>query len=61
MPLEVESILKSLKYGKASGPNGLNNCVLNELSIEQLSPFRSLFNQSLNHVVFPAELQRRSR
>ena len=27
-PLEVESILKTLKLGKASGPNGLNNRVL---------------------------------
>ena len=30
-PLEVESILKTLKPGKASGPNGLSNRVLKEL------------------------------
>ena len=26
--IEVESVLKSLASGKASGPNGLNNCIL---------------------------------
>ena len=53
-PLEVESILKTLKLGKASGPNGLNNRVLKELSIELSSPLCSLFNQSLQRGVFPA-------
>ena len=53
-PLEVESILKTLKLGKASGPNGLNNRVLKELSKELSSPLCSLFNQSLRHGVFPA-------
>ena len=47
-PLEVESILKTLKLGKASGPNGLNNRVLKELSKELSSPLCSLYNQSLN-------------
>ena len=46
-PLEVESILKTLKLGKASGPNGLNNRVLKELSKELALPFCSLFNESL--------------
>ena len=53
-PLEVESILKTLKPGKASGPNGLSNRVLKELSNELSSPFCSLFNQSLHSGVFPA-------
>ena len=53
-PLEVESILKTLKLGKASGPNGLNNRVLKELSVELSSPLCSLFNQSLHRGVFPA-------
>ena len=53
-PLEVESILKTLKLGKASGPNGLNNRVLKELSKELSSPLCSFFNQSLHHGVFPA-------
>ena len=33
-PLEVQSILKSLPSGKASGPNGLGNCILRKLSSE---------------------------
>ena len=51
-PLEVESILKTLKLGKASGPNGLNNRALKELSKELSSPLCYLFNQSLQHGVF---------
>ena len=51
-PLEVLSVLKTLKTGKASGPNGLKNRILKELSKEISSPFCSLFNQSL-HIVFP--------
>ena len=31
---EVESVLKSLAVGKASGPNGLSNRILRELSKE---------------------------
>ena len=53
-PLEVESILKTLKLGKASGPNGLNNRVLKELSKELSLPFSSLFNESLQRGIFPA-------
>ena len=36
-----------MKVGKASGPNGLNNRILCELSSQLASPFCSLFNQSL--------------
>ena len=46
-PLEVESVLKTLTVGKASGPNGLSNRVLKELSVQLSIPFCSLFNQSL--------------
>ena len=52
-PLEVESILQTLKTGKASGPNGLNNRVLKELSKELSTPFCTLFNQSLQCGIFP--------
>ena len=52
-PLEVESILQTLKTGKASGPNGLNNRVLKELSKELSTPFCTLFNQSLQCRIFP--------
>ncbi|MEW8547864.1 MAG: reverse transcriptase family protein, partial [Candidatus Thiodiazotropha sp.] len=52
-PLEVESVLKSLTVGKASGPNGLNNRVLKELSSELSIPFCSFFNQSLRVGTLP--------
>ena len=50
---EVESVLKSLAVGKASGPNGLSNRILRELSKELSIPFCSLFNQSLRSGAFP--------
>ena len=46
-PLEVESVLKMLAIGKATGPNGISNRILRELSKELSTPFCSLFNQSL--------------
>ena len=46
-PLEVESVLKTLTAGKASGSNGPNNRILKELSSDLAFPFCSLFNQSL--------------
>ena len=52
--LEVESVLKTLVTGKASGPNGLSNRILRELSSELSIPFCSLFNQSLRTGTFPA-------
>ena len=52
--LEVESVLKTLVTGKASGPNGLSNRILRELSSELSNPFCSLFNQSLRTGTFPA-------
>ena len=53
-PLEVESTLQTLKVGKASGPNGLNNRILRELSSQLASPFCSLFNQSLRSGIMSA-------
>lgn len=52
-PAEVESILKILTVGKASGPNGLSNRILRELSCELSSPLCSLFNQSLRTGMVP--------
>ena len=52
-PDEVESLLKSLVDGKASGPNGLNNKVLKELASEISEPLCSLFNYSLSLGFFP--------
>ena len=44
---EVESVLKALPIGKATGPDGINNCILRELAHELSPPLCSLFNQSL--------------
>ena len=41
---EVESVLKALPIGKATGPAGINNCILRELAHELLSSRCSLFN-----------------
>ena len=54
IPLEVESVLKTLTVGKASGPNGLSNRVLKELSVQLSVPFCSLFNQSLQTGFLPS-------
>ena len=45
---EVESVLKILPVGKATGPNGLSKRILRELSHELSNPYCSLFNQSLD-------------
>ena len=45
---EVDSVLKILPVGKATGPNGLSNRILRELSHELSIPYCSLFNQSLD-------------
>ena len=52
-PLEVESILKNLVIGKASGPNGLSNRILKELSREISNPLCTLFNESLDKSQVP--------
>ena len=44
---EVESVLKALPIGKATGPDGINKCILRELAHELSPPLCSLFNQSL--------------
>ena len=51
--LEVEFVIKTLVIGKASGPKGLSNRILRELSSELAIPFCSLFNQSLRSGTFP--------
>ena len=53
--LEMESVLNTLTIGKASGPNGLSNRTLRELSTELSIPFCSLFNQSLRTGTFPVQ------
>ena len=49
----VESVLKALPIGKATGPYGINNCILRELAHELSSPLCSLFNQSLSLRIVP--------
>ena len=46
-PYEVETVLKSLKTGKASGPGSINNCILKELSQQLSHPLCDLFNFSI--------------
>ena len=46
-PHEVESILKSLQLGKASGPDDISNHILKKLATPLSGPFSNLFNFSL--------------
>ena len=52
--LEVKSALQTLKTGKASGPNGLSNCILRELSSELSYPLCCLFNKCFHLGIVPA-------
>lgn len=52
-PEEVEDALQTLKLGKSSGPDGINNRVLKELSSELANPLCSLYNFSLQHSIVP--------
>ncbi|MES9992730.1 MAG: reverse transcriptase family protein, partial [Candidatus Thiodiazotropha sp.] len=53
-PSEVEFFLKSLKIGKAAGPDGINNRLLKELAHPLSYPLCDLFNYSLSSGTFPA-------
>ena len=46
-PFEVETMLKSLQLGKATGPDAINNRVLKELAKPLSFPLSDLFNFSL--------------
>ena len=46
-PHEVESILKSLQLGKASGPDEISNHILKKLATPLSGPLSNLFNFSL--------------
>ena len=50
----MESSLQTLKVGKASGPDGLKNRILRELSSQLASPFCSLFKQPLRSGIMPS-------
>ena len=47
-PAEVESVLKSLQLGKATGPDAINNRILRELATPLSFPLSDLFNFSLS-------------
>ena len=38
-PVEIETVFKSLPVDKATGPGGINNCILRELASELSVPF----------------------
>ena len=54
MPSEVFDVLKTLKAGKASGPDGINNRVLIEAAGQLAPHLCDLFNQSLNTSSVPS-------
>ena len=53
-PYEVETVLKSLKTGKASGPDSINNRILKELSQPLSYPLCDLSNYSIATGKVPA-------
>ena len=50
---EVKSILETLKIGKASGPDSINNYVLKMCAVELSEPLSKLFNCSLSQAKVP--------
>ena len=52
-PDEVKSILETLKIGKASGPDYINNYVLKMCAAELSEPLSKLFNYSLSQSKVP--------
>lgn len=59
-PADVQSNLRSLKLGKAAGPDSINNRVLKELSFELSKPLCDLFNYSLQLVKVPVSWKQAS-
>ena len=54
MPFEVLDVLKSLRLGKASGPDGINNRILIEVAGQIAPHLCDLFNYSLNTNTIPS-------
>ena len=54
MPSEVLDVLKTLKTGKASGPDGINNKILIEAAGQLAPHLCNLFNYSLNTSAVPS-------
>ena len=54
-PVEVLKILKSLKLGKANGPDGISNRLLKETSDAIAAPLAILYNKSFDLAKVPKE------
>ena len=52
-PTEVKDILNTLKLGKASGPDNVNNRILKEAAVPLSDPLCDLFNYSMSKRVCP--------
>ena len=52
-PIEIEEILSSLKLGKASGPDKINNTIFKEAAIPLSKPLCDLFNYSMSKCICP--------
>ena len=50
---EVRSVLQTLKLGKSSGPDNINNRILKEIAYPISKPLCDLFNYSLSQGIFP--------
>ena len=50
---EVRSVLQTLKLGKSSGPDNINNRILKEIAYPISKPLCDLFKYSLSHGIFP--------
>ena len=50
---EVKTVLQTLKLGKSSGPDNINNRILKEIAIPISEPLSDLYNFSLSHGIFP--------
>ena len=50
---EVKTVLQTLKLGKSSGPDNINNIILKEIAIPISEPLSDLYNFSLSHGIFP--------
>ena len=52
-PFEVKSVLESFQLGKSSGPDGINNRILKELSSPLSRPLSCSLNYSMTKGTFP--------
>ena len=52
---EITAALKTLKLGKATGPDNINNRVLKELLEQLANPLSKLFNKSISSGKLPSQ------